>query len=451
MDPTATIAALATAPGPAGVAVVRVSGARAGTIAHALSGRAELPHATLCYATLREPATREALDSGYVVRFDAPRSFTGEDVAEFHVHGSPAVVDAVLAACVALGARPAGPGEFTWRAWRAGKLDLAQCEGLLDLVCSRTDAARRLALDQLDGALSRHIEALRAPLLALLADIEARLDFAHEPGVGDVDLDAVRRAMGEVCAQVESLVASVRAGRVRLHGARVVLCGAPNAGKSSLFNALCGQDRALVHAAPGTTRDLVEATTGPDGHFLTWVDTAGLRAADDPVEQLGTERALAAIAHADIVLWVQDGTQPPPDEAQRPPASPRAIVIPVRTKADLAPQRLWRKVPRPTEAVSSVTSAGIDALRASVAAHVQALGDTTQTHGVAITRDRHRAALERAAAALAQADRACQDRLPAECVADDLRAALGALGEIVGGVEVEDVLDAVFRRFCVGK
>ncbi|MSP91558.1 MAG: tRNA uridine-5-carboxymethylaminomethyl(34) synthesis GTPase MnmE [Myxococcales bacterium] len=455
MDPSGTIAALATPPGPGGVAVVRVSGALAPLIAHAISGRATLPHATLCFGRLCDPATGATLDSGYVVRFAAPRSFTGEDTAEFHVHGSPAVVECVLAACVGLGARRAGPGEFTWRAWRAGKLDLAQCEGLLDLVSARTEPARRLALDLHDGVLSRRIEALRQPLLGLVADVEARLDFAHEPGIGTLDLEAVAAAVATVRADVEGLLATAQAGRVRLNGARVVLFGAPNAGKSSLFNVLCGQDRALVHAEPGTTRDVLEALTAPDGQFVTWVDTAGLRATADPVERLGTERALAALAQADVALWVVDGTQPPPAvpamPAVRASGEPGAVQVTVRTKADLPLHAAWLADAGPHVAVSSVTGSGLEALRAMVAGAVRALGDTAQVHGVAITRERHRDSLQRTQAALVQAGTACAAGWPPECVADDLRAALAGLGEVIGSVDVEDVLGEVFGRFCVGK
>jgi tRNA modification GTPase len=443
-----TIAALASAPGPAGVAVVRVSGPLARAIACQLSGRPleQLPHGHLRFGPLRDFRTQETIDRGYVVALHAPHTFTGDDTAEFFVHGSPAVVTRLLEACVAGGARLAGPGEFSLRAFRNGKLDLAQAEALADLVSARSDGGRKQALQHLDGALSRRLDDLRLPLLHLLADLEARLDFAHEPGLADVDPAAVKRALETLRRDVAELRATAKAGRIRLQGARVVVCGPPNAGKSTLFNALCGADKALVHETPGTTRDLIECSTAPTGLSVTWIDTAGLRDAVDPVEQMGTQRTQEATQSADVVLWARDGSLPPMGET--PTLGPDATLRIVRTKADLAPHEAWQGVP--ALAVSAVTGLGMPALLDAILADVKALGETATAAGVAVARERHAAALDRCLDALDRGLLAV-DALPLELLCDDVRAAAEALGDITGAVAVDAVLGAVFARFCVGK
>ena len=449
-----TLVAAATAPAPAGVAVVRLSGPLAIGIAARLAGRPEsaFVHGIMRFGALRD-TSGGLLDRGYTVAFRGPRSFTGEDVTEFHVHGSPAVVARVIEAACALGARPAAAGEFSARAFHHGRLDLVQAEALMDLVSARSESARLAALDHLDGALGRRLLALRQPLLAILADLEARLDFGSEDGVGDVDRAQLAGTMRELAADVDALRATARAGRVRLHGARVVLYGAPNAGKSTLFNALCGADRALVDARPGTTRDAIEVPAAPEGVPLTWVDTAGVRDTADPVEAQGTARARAEAAHAAVVLWLQDGAAPPcalPDPGQ---GEPLPLVLNVCSKADATqhPQTVGHPVWQAAAQVSAHTGQGVAALKAAVVAAVRGLAEPGRTDGVAITRERHAEGLRQASEALLRAGQALDEGLPLELVAADVRDAADALGEMTGAVAADDVLAAVFSRFCIGK
>jgi tRNA modification GTPase len=431
----ATIAALATAPGHAGVAVVRVSGTEALAVGRSLSQRPQLPHGQMRYGPLRHEGA--LIDHGYVVAFHAPRSFTGEDCVEFHVHGSPAVVDRLLEVLAHLGARPARAGEFTLRAYAHGRLDLVQAEALADLISARSEFARQAALAHLDGALSRQLEALRQPVLTLLAEVEARLDFADE--AGQLDRRRASDRLDELCERLARLRGTAQAARLRLHGARVVLYGPPNAGKSSLFNALVGVERALVDARPGTTRDTIELSSQPDGVALTWVDTAGVRDTDDRVERAGTERARAEVLHADVVLWLDDGsgsTVPAPEGA--------AVVLRVRSKVDLGPVAdslsEWR--------VSAATGEGVDALRQAVVAAVRNL-TSAGPEQAAVARTRHVQGLTIAEEALRRAQAALSG--PLELVADDLRDAVHALDELTGAVTADDVLGAIFSQFCIGK
>lgn len=451
-----TIVAAATAPMPAGVAVVRVSGSLAVSMACALTGRlpVDFPSGHLRFGPLCWED--RLLDRGYAVVFRAPRSFTGEDVAEFHVHGSLAVVDALLEAACRLGARPAQPGEFTYRALEHGKLDLVQAEALADLVSARSETARLAALDHLDGQLSRRLQDLRAPLLELLAEVEAHLDFPVETGDAAPDDAAWTARALQLADQVAQLRATARAGRVRLHGARVVLYGAPNAGKSTLFNALIGIDRALVDPRPGTTRDTLEVTTAPDGVLLTWVDTAGVHDAQDPVEREGTRRAQAEVAHADVVLWVQDQSSAPvPLPSPQELAVVEApVIVRVRAQADKPTHPAFSQNAEHLQdvVVSAQSGLGLRALRDAIVAAVRGLqAEGPGTAGVAIARQRHALALDQAREALERAVAALQSRSPLELAAADLRDAADALDELVGTVRSDDVLGQVFSTFCIGK
>lgn len=451
-DGQETIVALATAPQPAGVAIVRLSGPLAGPIARSLSGRAQLPHAQLCFGALRIPGG-DLLDRGYVVLFAAPRSFTGEDVAELHVHGSMAVVDRLLDVCVGLGARLARPGEFSFRAFEHGKLDLTQAEALADLIAARTDVAREAALAHLDGALSRELEALRQPVLRLLAEVEARLDFSHEAEVGALDRAHARTLLVGLHERLGALLAGARASRVRLRGARVALYGPPNAGKSTLFNALCGRQRALVDARPGTTRDVLEAEAVLGGVQVTLVDTAGLRDTNDPVEAAGTRLASEEARQADLVLWLHDASSSelPPPPPQSLPGARQAVVLAVRTKADLATQPAVVPGFDPAAAlVSAHTGQGMEALRAAVEAALRGLAHSSGSEARAL-RSRHVAGLQTAQQATEAALQALDAGLPLELAAGDLREVATALGEVVGVLVPDDVLGAIFSQFCIGK
>lgn len=446
VDPNAsdgTIVALATAPLPAGVAIVRLSGPLAVTIGRQIGGKSTLPHAHMVFCHLRDGSLR--LDRGYVVAFHAPQSFTGQDVVEFHTHGSLAVVDRLMAACVTAGARPALPGEFSQRAWEHGKLDLVQAEALADLISARAEDARQAALLALDGALSRQLAAIRGPLVLALADLEARIDFAAEPALANVDMAAVAGRLEGLAAELAALLGTARAGRVRLQGARVVLYGAPNAGKSTLFNALCGADRALVDPRPGTTRDTVEVQTAPDGVLVTWVDTAGLRDAEDPVERAGTQRAQAEAAHADVVVWLEDRSRP---LSGLPRPQTLGEVICVYSKGDLPahPNPDWPS----TCTVSVSAGVGVQTVRAAIVAAVRRVTHSPAGHAT-LSRQRHVAAVQMAHQAVQRAQAAALGRLPLELVAADLRDAAGALDELTGTIVPDDVLSAVFRQFCLGK
>lgn len=446
-----TIVAPATGGGSAGVAIVRLSGPEAAAIAAVLSGAVatRLPHAVMRFVRLRDESGA-TIDRGYAVLFRQPRSYTGEDVAELQVHGSPAVVSRLMDAAVALGARPARPGEFSLRAFRNGRLDLVQAEALADLISARSEAARVLALNQLDGHLSRLLTELRAPILATLADVEARLDFATEEDVHDIDREQAATMLDGLGGRMAALAATARAGRIRLHGVRVVLVGAPNAGKSTLFNAMVGSDRALVHKQPGTTRDLIEVTGVLAGMTVTWIDSAGLREGADDVEAAGVRRTHAALASADVALWLADGSNPDP----RLPPPDVATLIAVRTKADLAPHSWWLGHPVFSAAlpVSATQGQGLDDLRARVAEVIGRLGDEGAVGSqMVLARDRQAAGLQRAVEACRRGALALAEGLPLELVAADLRDAVESLAEVTGEIAPDDVLAAIFGRFCVGK
>jgi tRNA modification GTPase len=387
-----------------------------------------------------------------VVVFRAPRSYTGEDMAELHTHGSPAVVAAVCAALAALGARPAGPGELSRRAFLHGKLDLVQAEAIADLVSARSERARAAALQALDGRLSAALEALREPLVDALAELEARLDFAEEDDIGALPVEAMAARLGATAAELDALAGRALGARMRLQGARVLLWGAPNAGKSTLLNALCGHDRALVHPVAGTTRDLVEVRVEWAGFEVWLVDTAGVRAAAEDVEAAGIALGQRALAAADVVLWLWDavaGGPPPPETA--PPLDELA------DKPALL--RLWSRADRadsgavPAEVdlgVSALDMTSVAAVRAAVEAALRERGEV-DGDGVVVLRARQADALRRAAADCRRGADALLVGTPLEFVAADLRDAALALDEIVGVVGADDVLDVIFARFCVGK
>lgn len=460
--PGDTIFAPATAPGGA-IAVLRLSGPDAHA---ALAALADLPTDAAGFARAQPPgrlrvrslrdADGRSLDEAMVVAFHAPRSYTGEPMVELHLHGSAAVVEAVGVALRGLGLRPAGPGEFTRRAYLAGKRTLLQAEAIADLVSARSEAARSAALAGLDGRTEAAIAALRTPLVAAVAEVEARLDFGLEDDVDTLDRDALAVAVRERAAAMRALAATADAARLRLHGARVVLHGPPNAGKSTLLNALCEADRALVHDSPGTTRDVVEVPLMLAGLHVTLVDTAGVREVDADaadalaIEAAGIARARAALDAADVVLWLRDAADPDLAAAAAPPpvVPPGATLLALWSRADRAPERA-----APADvalAVSALEPADVQAVRDAIAAALRARVGETEG-GLALLRARHADALQRAAEAAERGAAAALDALPLEYVAADLRDAVAALDELIGRVAPDDVLDVVFSRFCIGK
>jgi tRNA modification GTPase len=418
-----TIYALSSGAPPAAIAVVRISGPRADAAVLALAGRLpEARRATLL--ALRDDG--QVIDNALVIRFSGPGSATGEDVAELHLHGGRAVVAAVQAALGAIaGLRPAEPGEFTRRAFENGRIDLAEAEGLADLLEAETEGQRRAALSLAGGALSRQIEAWQARLLALAAEVEGALDFSDEDDVNPLPGDFDARLAG-LRDEFMRWLARPAAERLR-DGVRIVIAGPPNTGKSSLLNALVGRDAAITSTMAGTTRDLVEAPVAIGGLPFLLVDTAGLRESRDEIEAIGVARAKASAATADLVLWLG-----PPRE--RPEGA-----ITVRTRRDLDGFD-----PDPDFSISSVTGEGLEALIRMLIRHSSAI---LPAPGDVALNARHRAVLEQARAALDGAE-TTSDLL---IVAEHLRLARNALDRITGRCGVEDMLDALFGRFCIGK
>ncbi|VCU53080.1 tRNA modification GTPase MnmE [Thermus thermophilus] len=427
------ICAVATPPGKGAIGVVRLSGEGALEIA-ARVWRGKDPRGLkggrFTLGEVVDPKTGEAIDQALLLVFRAPRSYTGEDLVEFHTHGSPAVLRRVLEVLLEAGARLAGPGEFTFRAYMNGKLDLAQAEAVLALVEAEGELARRQALRALEGAFSRKIEALEQRLLDLLAHIQALLDYPEE-GVEPLEAE---RTLREVLAEVEALLAQARTSRLAQKGARLALIGAPNAGKSSLLNALLGYERALVSPIPGTTRDYLEAPLELFGIPLVAVDTAGVRETEDPVERMGVERALGIAEEADLVLYVADRSLPKPT----PPPLPWERTLKVATKADLPPA--WEDpafIP-----VSSLTGEGLDRLKEALKEAL--LG---KEGGEVLLTERQVEALLRARERLKEAL-----GLPQDLMGLALEEVLEALASLRGeGRVAEAVVARVFQNFCVGK
>ncbi|HTA73750.1 MAG TPA: tRNA uridine-5-carboxymethylaminomethyl(34) synthesis GTPase MnmE [Gemmatimonadaceae bacterium] len=435
-----TIAALATPPGRGALALIRLSGPRAPEIAKSVLTPWPLTPRRATLVTVRDPATSEVLDRPIATLYEAPHSFTGEHAVEITTHGGAIVPAAVLAALVSAGARAALPGEFTRRAVLNGKLDLAQAEAIGDLVDARSPSAQRAALSQLDGGLSRRVAALRTALLDTEALIAYDIDFPEEDD-GPIPRERVAKSAAMAAASVAQLLATAPIGELVREGALVVIAGPPNAGKSSLFNALLGRARALVTDVPGTTRDAIEALVEPTGAAfpLRLVDTAGLRETADTVERLGIEVSERYLRDAHAVLACGETAPALAETVARVHALTPAPVVRVRTKADLY-----------GVGVSAETGQGLRELLDEV---YRAIGSTPSDPDTPIvTRARHRASLTAAAAELCQfQDTWAAGAVPAVIAAVHLRAAVHALEEIIGAVDTEDILDRLFAEFCVGK
>ncbi len=431
-----TIVALASGAGRAGVAMIRVSGPQAGAALSALTATDLPPPRLATLSAFRDPASGELLDEGLVLWFASPASFTGEDVAELHVHGGPAVIEAVVNACLSQpGVRPAEPGEFTRRAFENGKLDLAEAEGLADLVDAETEGQRRQALRQAKGALSALYEGWRGKLIEAAALIEAEIDFPDEdlPGALSRRAGPILRALAD---DMGAHLADHRGERVR-DGFRIAIIGPPNAGKSSLLNALAQREAAIVSDIPGTTRDVVEVRLVLAGYPVWIADTAGLREAADAIEAEGVRRALARAEEADLRIGLVEA-----DNATVPAllAALSESDLVVKSKADLTGES-------GPLTVSAKTGQGIPDLQALIASRVaEALG---REEAPALTRARHRRLVEEARAALFRAIPAL-DAGP-ELAAEDVRVAAHAIGRLTGRIDVEDLLDEIFSSFCIGK
>lgn len=440
--PYDTIAACATAPVRSAVAIVRLSGPDARRLAASVFPAAErLSPRRMRFGAFRVDGER--VDEGLAVYMPAPGSYTGEDSVELYCHGSPGVVRLLLDALYRAGARAARPGEFTRRAFENGRLDLAQAEAVVDLIDSETRAAAKNAAAQLSGALGRRLAPLRGALIGLAAHFSAVIDYPDDDVPPFFTRDALE-TLRETQNGLESLLEGVRDGQILRDGAVCVLAGAPNAGKSSLLNALAGEERAIVTPIPGTTRDIVETRVVWDGIAVRILDTAGLRESGDPIEREGIARTRRAMRDADLVLAVLDGTQerlPAREETEAP-------VLAVVNKCDLG-----RRLPRTGYAgeyeVSAVTGEGLRALREGMKAALRLT--EVESDGGAVTNPRQTGALARALESVRRAEEALRRGMTPDAVMTDVEEAAAALGEITGESASEDIMNAIFSRFCVGK
>ncbi len=446
-SPDDTIVAIATPAGRGGIGVVRVSGPAAAQVGGQLTRRADPLQPR--HATVARIFTGDtAVDRSVLTFFPSPHSYTGEDVLEISAHGSPVLLRAIVAACMAAGARLAEPGEFTFRAYLRGRIDLVQAEAVRDLVDAVTPLQARAAFDQLEGTLTIRIGAIDRRLFDLVARLEASLDFAEE-GYHFVAADGAAAEIDDIADSIDALLVDAARGALVRDGAQLAIVGRPNVGKSSLFNRLAGAGRSIVTDIPGTTRDLVTEAIDLEGMAVTLVDTAGLRAeAADAVEAEGMSRAHAARRVADLSLLVLDLSRPltADDEALLKATEGRRVVA--GNKSDLPAAWEASRVPG-LMAVSAATGAGVEALRTTMAA---ALAGSERLRDVpAVTNLRHAALLAAAAAALRRAARAAAAGTPEEFVAADVHEARARLEEVTGARTADDILHAIFAGFCIGK
>ena len=464
-----TICAIATPAGEGGIGIVRLSGARALAVAEQIvqlrSGRqlASVNSHTLHLADVRLPSSgkvrqsvaasqREVFDEALVVYMKAPRSFTGEDIVEIQSHGGSLILSLVCRACLAAGARMAAPGEFTQRAFLNGRLDLSQAEAVLDTIRAKSAASLTAAQRQLRGDLAREVDGARDALLRVLAEVEAGIDFVGEE-IELLDKKELLQTIDRVVALMQRLRATAREGRLLREGARVVITGRPNVGKSSLLNCLLKEDRAIVTAVPGTTRDIIEEAIDLDGVMIHLVDTAGIRDTNDALEREGIRRSLSAQKDADLRLIVIDGTVPLTIEDRSlvdQAAAGRHVIVINKADLPLSVDASVLKTEGVTLTLSAKTGEGIDKLREAI--RLQLVGGGAESiDGVMVTNVRHQAALDRACESLIQAKESVRAGMGNELVAVDMRAAADALGEITGAITTDEILEQIFSTFCIGK
>jgi tRNA modification GTPase len=443
--PSDTIVAAATPPGVGGIGIVRISGSEAERIASRMLGDLPEPRVATHKSFRRDDG--EILDVGLALYFPAPGSFTGESVVELHGHGGPLIVSMIVDAAVELGARLAEPGEFTRRAFLNGKLDLAQSEAIADLISSGTEQAARAALRSMTGAFSDAVNKLAEQLTRLRMHVEAAIDFPEE----EIDFlsDEALLSKLDVCAGAfDELERQARVGRVLRDGFRVVIVGKPNAGKSSLLNCLSGEDSAIVTELAGTTRDIIREQINVDGLAVELIDTAGLRDNPDRIEEEGIRRAREALKGADAALWIQDASEAgEPEIGEELPAG--VALTTVRNKIDLTGEVPGLEAGRPGVInISAATGAGIEALRERLR---KLAGYENFGEGAFTARQRHLDALRRASEHFASGRKALAEKRAGELLAEELRLAQEALGEITGAVSSDDLLGRIFADFCIGK
>ncbi|HEV8720016.1 MAG TPA: tRNA uridine-5-carboxymethylaminomethyl(34) synthesis GTPase MnmE [Candidatus Binatia bacterium] len=452
-----TIAAIATPPGEGGIAIIRISGAEAENIATKIFARAQgkngkLTSHRLYHGEIHDPKSNCMVDDVLLTIMRKPRSYTGEDVVEIHCHGGAFLSRKILGLALSQGARQAEPGEFTKRAFLNGKMDLSQAEAVLDLIRARTDKASELALTQARGELSKWVHGLREELLDILVQVEAAIDFPEE----EIDLlkrpDVIQK-IGNLRSEIFDIISTYEWGRLFREGARVCICGRPNVGKSSLLNALLGQERVIVTPVPGTTRDMIEEVINLDGLPVVLWDTAGLRETDDQIEQMGVNLSRQYLEKADALIVVLDGSTrlTQDDETLLCDVEGKKVLIAVN-KNDL-PQALSledfsRRDSSTIVRVSAKSGEGINVLQKKLRDLVI---DCEREPAMVLTNLRHRNALLRGETALRHAETTLGEGYAAEFVAVDLNETRDALGEIIGTVSSEDILERIFSNFCIGK
>lgn len=441
MNPSAfeTIVAPATATGRAALGIVRIDGADAARIGQTLT-RSDLPERRAVFARIFDGD--DEIDEGVAIRYAAPHSFTGDDLVELTVHGSPLVIRRVIEAAIRLGARWAEPGEFTERAVLNGKIDLLQAEAIDDLISARTALQARLSLSHLEGDLSRSANAVRDELLQVISRLEAGLDFSEE-GYEFIARDDVGSRLVNAQEALERLLATFNRGRASTQGLHAVILGQPNAGKSTLLNVLCGSDRAIVTPEPGTTRDLIRETVEIGGLPVTLVDTAGLRSAADLVEQIGVNRAREAAASADLVIYLVDAKRGM-DALDRAELAARPDGLVVYTKCDLA------DAPEGAVAISVVENRGLDSLMTALDRTVRERFAPPES-APSLVNERQRNAVVETRDAIQDARESLRQGFQDEIVLVDLYRAANALGTLVGAVTSEEVYREIFSKFCIGK
>lgn len=451
----ATIVAPLTPPGAGAVSILRLSGGRAFPVARRLTGvdPAGHPPRVLCRCPVLGPSGEE-IDSGLVVYFPAPNSFTGEDVAEIHLHGNPILLEAVAAAACALGARPAEPGEFSRRAFENGKMDLTQAEGLCDLIVARTAASARAALRQMKGGIRDAVAPLRERLLSLRVALEASIDFSDDE-IEELSDMQPRERVFEIQKSLAGFLASYDLGHRLRDGATIAIAGVANVGKSRLLNRLLGEERAIVTDIPGTTRDYLAGEIVLSGIPVRLVDTAGLRDTGDPVEREGVRRSREILAEADLAFFLLDGSRAAHDGDRRAyaeaAARPHFLLL---NKCDLPRAESGGDFRgegiRGIFPVSAKTGEGTAELLAAAGRELVPAGSESMEEAP-MTRLRHAEAVRRAIAALERADKALEEGLSPEFPAADVREAADSLAELTGEIAPEEVLDAIFGSFCIGK
>lgn len=465
-----TISAIATAIGESGLGIIRISGPDAITISNTIfrpaSGKhiTELHPRTAIYGRIYDPVSQEIIDDGMITIFIAPASYTGENTAEISCHGGLVPLRRVLEATLKAGARLAQPGEFTKRAFLNGKMDLTQAEAVLDIIRSKTDTALRIARRQMDGALSSKIHTVRDGLITLLAQIEASIDFPDE--VEEPQIDYIRDSINGAISAIKALLSTADRGRIYREGLHVVIIGRPNVGKSSLLNSLLRENRAIVTAIPGTTRDIIEEPINIKGIPVKAIDTAGIRETDDIVERIGVDRTHTSAELADIILLVVDAEASFTNEDMllMERYSDKHLIVVINKVDKVSGDRLkelqdyivnqivshhLQKEPRVVH-TSITEDIGIDKLEDTIA-EIALSGDITFSDEEIISNVRHKNALMNALKSLNNALNTASDGLPVDLISIDTRIAIEALGNITGETVTEDVIDRIFSEFCIGK